>query len=309
MRPSPRAAALLGACCLAFSGIFFRFSGASPSTATVFRCLYALPLLLALGAWEDRRYGGRSRRDRLVCLLAGIFFAVDLLTWQHSVVAVGAGLATVLANMSVLGVGLAGWLLLGERPTGRMFAGLVLVLAGAILISGVADRGAYGADPPLGVVFGLSAAAAYAGYLLLVRHGNPGGRHPFGALFDASLAAAATAAIVGIGVGDVRFDPYWPAHGWLLLVAFTSQVVGYGLVNFSLPHLPAVLTSILLLLQPAMTLLFAAILLAEAPSPLQLGGVALVMGGVAVAAARRRRGPGEPTGERVVPAVILPAVD
>ena len=53
----PRAAALLGASCIAFSGIFYRWAEVSPSTGTVFRALFGLPLL-GLVAWlEHRRYG------------------------------------------------------------------------------------------------------------------------------------------------------------------------------------------------------------------------------------------------------------
>jgi drug/metabolite transporter (DMT)-like permease len=289
MAISPRVAALLGAACLAFSGIFYRLSGASPSTATLFRCLYALPLLFLLGWLEDRHSGGRARRDRLICMLAGVFFAFDLVPWQHAVNLVGAGLATTITNLSVIVVGVLGWLLLRERPTARMLGGLVLVVGGAVLISGVLEKGAYGSDPPLGVAFGLVAACSYSGYLLLIRHGNRDGRHAMGALGDATVAAAVCAAIEGIVVGDIQFVPYLPAHAWLLLVALTSQVAGYGLVNVSLPRLPAVLTSILLLLQPAMTVFFAWLILAETPSWLQLGGVALVMAGVVVAAAARSR--------------------
>jgi drug/metabolite transporter (DMT)-like permease len=286
---SPRLAALLGASCLAFSGIFYRLSGASPSTATLFRCLYALPILFLLGALEDRRAGPRARRDRLICALAGAFFAFDLLPWQHAVNYVGAGLATTVTNMSVIIVALVGWLLFRERPSARMFAGLCLVLSGAVLISGVLEKGAYGADPPLGVGFGLVAAVSYTGYLLLIRHGNRSGGDPMGALGDASAAAAAVALVEGLVVGDLSLVPTLPMHAWLILVAITSQVVGYGLVNLSLPRLPAVLTSILLLLQPAMTVFFAWLLIGEAPSPLQLGGVALVMAGVITAARRADR--------------------
>ncbi|HTC86187.1 MAG TPA: hypothetical protein VK656_05760, partial [Candidatus Acidoferrum sp.] len=56
----PRLTALVGAMCIAFSGIFFRYSGVSPSTATVFRCLYALPFLYLLARSEGRELGRRS---------------------------------------------------------------------------------------------------------------------------------------------------------------------------------------------------------------------------------------------------------
>jgi drug/metabolite transporter (DMT)-like permease len=290
----PRLAALSGATFLAFSGIFYRFSGASPSTATVFRCLYALPFLAFLGRNEGRDHGARSARGRALALAAGVFFAFDLLFWQHSIEQVGAGLATVLANLQVVVVAIVGWLLLGERPSGRLLAALPLAVGGTVLISGVLEDGAYGDNPLLGVGFGLAAAVSYAGYLLLIRRANPGGRYPWSSLLDASASAAASAAVVGLAVGDLVLTPAWPAHGWLFLVAITSQVVGYGLVNFALPHLPAAVTSLLLLIQPVVTVAAAALLLAEAPSPLQLAGVALILGGVLLAAAPRRASGDQP---------------
>ncbi|MEO5939359.1 MAG: EamA family transporter, partial [Candidatus Limnocylindrales bacterium] len=51
----------------------------------------------------------------------------------------------------------------------------------------------------------------------------------------------------------------------------------------SLSRLPAVLTSIILLAQPVMTVVLAIVLLHEAPTVNQLLGVALVIGGIAVA--------------------------
>ena len=156
-----------------------------------------------------------------------------------------------------------------------------------LLISGLLERGAYGADPPLGVAFGLGAGASYAGYLLIIRQGNRDGRRPFGTLFDASAACVVVAALAGIVVGDLDLVPSWPAHGWLIALALISQVAGYGLINLSLPRLPAVLTSVLLLAQPIATLIFSGLLLGEAPSVLQLGGVTLILGGVLLAAVRR----------------------
>ncbi len=73
------------------------------------------------------------------------------------------------------------------------------------------------------------------------------------------------------------------------MVALTSQVVGYGLINGSLPHLPAAVTSVILLAQPIITLVAAAIILGERPSIVQVSGVALLLAGVLVAAGPRRR--------------------
>jgi drug/metabolite transporter (DMT)-like permease len=290
----PRLTAFLGAMCIAFSGIFFRFSGESPSTATVFRCLYALPFLALLAAAEGRQLGPRSTPSRLIAMAAGLFFASDLVFYHHGVEEVGAGLGTVIPNLQVVIVAIAGWLLLGERPDRNTIFALPVVVVGALLVSGLLEHGAYGRNPPLGVGFGLAAGASYAGYLLIIRQVNRDGRRGFATLLDASAATVVAAGLVGIAGGDLDLVPSWPAHGWLIALALTSQVVGYGLINLSLPRLAAVLTSIILLAQPVATLLFGAILLAEAPSPIQLGGVGLILGGVLIATARRQARPIEP---------------
>jgi drug/metabolite transporter (DMT)-like permease len=277
--------------CIAFSGIFFRYSGVSPSTATVFRCLYALPLLALLAYRERSVHGPRTRRNHVVAIVAGVFFASDLTLYHHAVQHVGAGLGTVIPNLQVVIVAIVGWLFLGEHPDRRTWLAMPVAVAGVLLISGLLEHGAYGADPPLGVAFGLGAGASYAGYLLIIRQGNRDARRPFGTLFDASAATVVVAALAGVVVGDLNLVPSWPAHGWLLALALTSQVAGYGLINLSLPRLPAVLTSVLLLSQPIATLIFSALLLKEAPSALQLGGVALILGGVILATARRATAP------------------
>jgi drug/metabolite transporter (DMT)-like permease len=69
----------------------------------------------------------------------------------------------------------------------------------------------------------------------------------------------------------------------MVLLALSSQVLGWLLISVSLPRLPAVLTSILLMLQPVSAVFLAALLLSEAPSAIQLAGVAVVLGGVLVA--------------------------
>src|SRR5439155_23442245 len=118
-----------------------------------------------------------------------------------------------------------------------------------------------------------------------IRYSNRAGSRAFGSLLDASAATVVVGIMVGLLVGDLDLRPSLPAHAWLILLALTSQVAGNGLINISLPRLPAVLTSILLLAQPVMTVILGALLLGEAPSPGQLLGVGLILGGVALATA------------------------
>src|SRR5919201_2051133 len=137
----PRAMAIAGALTIAFSAILVKQSGVSPSTAAIFRCAYALPVLGAIAWLEDRRLGSRSWHDRRVAVASGVFFAADLILWHHSIGDVGAGLATVLANIQVVLVPLVAWAILSEKPGRNVLAALPIALLGVVLISGVLEHG------------------------------------------------------------------------------------------------------------------------------------------------------------------------
>jgi drug/metabolite transporter (DMT)-like permease len=279
----PRLAALLGALLIAFSGIFYRFALVSPATATVFRCLYGLPILAAVAWLERRRYGPLPGSVIRLSLVAGAFFAADLLSWHHAVDAVGAGLATVLGNLQVLVVPLVAWAVYRERPPQAVIAALPVVLGGAILISGVIGSGAYGVNPPLGVALGTFTAFAYSGYLLVIRRGGRDLRRPAGPVAISTLSTMACAIVFGALSRELDPIPHFPSHGWLILVGITSQSIGYLVISISLPRLPASLVSIILMAQPVATVALAYVLLGETPSAAQLIGVVLVIGGIALA--------------------------
>jgi drug/metabolite transporter (DMT)-like permease len=285
----PIVAALAGALAIAFSGILFRVAHVSPTTGAVFRCLYALPILWPLSLREDRRYGPRPLGQRALAWLAGLFFAVDLVAWHQGIEEVGAGLATVLGNLQVVLVGVLAWLILRERPSNRALAAIPVALVGVVLISGVLERGAYGRNPGLGVAFGILTALSYAGFLLVLRQGNADIRRPAGPLFDATLVSGLACIPIGLVWGNLDWTPGWSAQGYLLLLAWSSQALGWLLISITLPRLPAALTSVLLTFQPVLSVLFAWAILAESPSALQLGGVALVLCGLLIVSAGRRQ--------------------
>ena len=79
-----------------------------------------------------------------------------------------------------------------------------------------------------------------------------------------------------------------------LLLALSSQALGWLLISITLPRLPAALTSVLLTFQPVLSVLFAWAILSESPSGLQLGGVACVLAGLLIVSAGRRQEPRAP---------------
>lgn len=299
----PRAAAATAALGISSAALLFVLSGASPSTATVFRCLYALPLLYLLVRREDALYGARPIRARRWAWLAGIFFAGDLLLYHHAILLMGAGLATVLVNVQVVIVLFAAWAIWHERPSASQALAVPIALTGIVLISGVLDADAYGRDPALGSVLAILTAVCYAGYLLLLRKGRDRQRAT-GPIFDATLTCGLAGLAAGVIVGDLEAMPSLPMHGWLIALALSAQVAGQVLIAVALPRLPAVATSIILLIQPVLATIFGMAILAEAPSTPQLVGVVLVIGGVLLGSLRSGQS-GPPRGA-MGPAVATP---
>ena len=203
----------------------------------------------------------------MLAWIAGCFFAADLILWHHSIAAVGAGLATVLANVQVVLVPIAAWLLLSEEPSGRVAAAVPVVLIGVVLISGVVGAGAYGEQPgsrrllraaDRRRVRGLPADAP--GRLVATcaaRAGRSSTRRSPARSRSCWSAGCSTISSCG---------PAWEAFAWLVTLALTSQVLGWLLIAAALPRAPAAISSVVLTLQPVAAVLLAIVLLDEDPS-------------------------------------------
>jgi drug/metabolite transporter (DMT)-like permease len=272
---------LAGILTISWSAILTSLAGVQPTTAAFFRAAYALPALLVL--WYGVRYRDtRPRRNRIMAFVAGLALAADLTAWHHSIDLIGAGLATLLANVQVVLVPLAAWLILEERPSRAALLAAPVVFAGVVLVSGLGRDDALGRDPIGGIVFGLITAAFYATFIFLLRWANRDYLAPAqGPLMDATGGAVVGAFVFGLFDSSFSLQLSWPAHGWLVALALTAQVAGWLAVSYALPRLAAADTSVMLLLQPAGAVVWAAIVLDEIPSDIQWLGVAVVLVGLA----------------------------
>ena len=304
----PVAAATAGAVCISSSAVLMKLaSTASPSVVALGRCAFALPVLGVLALREHRRWRGplgpgggggdgtapMPRRSRWLARLAGVFLAADLILWSHTIAAIGAGLGTVVGNLEVLIISLLAWLVLGERPGRSLVLASPVMLAGLVLVGGLADVGgshAYGTDPALGAGLGVGVAVLYAVYILMLRQATSAagpGTAVAAPLFEATAGAVVGSAVLGLVLGEERLGPPWPALGWIVLLALSSQVIGWLLITVSMPRLAAGTIGALLLIQPAGSVALSYVILGERPSLLQLAGVALVLTGVVVAVTGR----------------------
>ncbi|EME61734.1 DMT family transporter [Amycolatopsis decaplanina] len=275
----PKAQGVLGALAIALSAPLVALSGVSSTTATFFRCLFALPILVVLALSRERghRPTPAARRRHV---LAGVLFGVDMVLWSEAILSVGAGVATALVNVQVILVPLAGLLWFGERPPRSFWLSVPVMLAGTALAGGLADGGAAGSDPWYGTVMALLAGVAYAGYLILLRRAGTEGGGRTTMLATATAASASVGGLSGLAAGNLDVTPPVSALLWLFVLAVTGQVLGWLLIGRALSALPAGGGSAVLMLQPAAAILFGAALLGQWPTPLQLTGCALVVAAV-----------------------------
>ncbi len=280
----------LGAATISSSPVLVVLSGASAVSTAFYRSAIALPVLLALAALEQRKHGRRSLRQRLTAGTAGVFLAVDLILWTHSIADIGAGVATVLGNLQVLIVAGISWLIWHERPSRAVIIAIPVVMAGVVLVSGLVGKPATGQHPLAGVIYGLGTAVAYSGFLMILRRSSADSSHVAGPVADSTAGATAASLVAGLALGGLGLHPLWPSLGWLIVLGLVSQVAGWLLITSSLPKLPATISSLMLVLQPAASLVIAAAVINERPTLLQIFGAALTCcGALAASLATTRR--------------------
>lgn len=282
------AAAFLGAVTISFSAIFFALAEVSPVTGAFYRSAYALPVLAVIW-WLRRGDDTRPSASRWLAIGAGLALGVDVVTWHVAIDLIGAGLATLLANTQVVFVATAAWILFGERPNRTILTAIPVILVGVALVSGVGQVEAFGQNPVLGTIIALVAAMFYATFLVAFRHSNKVQAPAAGPLMEATFGAMLAALVAGLVGPGIELGFTWPAHGWLLALALGAQVAGWLLIGYALPRLPAVETATIVLLQPALTLVWGAIIFGESPSAIQIAGAVIVLAGVAAAVMARER--------------------
>jgi drug/metabolite transporter (DMT)-like permease len=275
----------LGALAISFSAVFMKLVAVGPTTAGFYRMLFGGALLAAWLVVRGERPSLGGARGWL--LAAALAFALDLIFWHRSILEVGTGLATLLANFQVFLVALASIALLGERGGWRVAVAIPLALVGLMLIVGI-DPAALAPDRQRGIAFGLATALCYAGYLLSlrqVRATGPGS--PIATVATISLLSAVLLGGAVLIEGESFAIPSLADLGLLLLYGLLGQVLGWVLISRAMDRIPTTMVALVLLLQPVFAYLWDVAFFARRFTALELGGAALALLAIQLGATRR----------------------
>jgi drug/metabolite transporter (DMT)-like permease len=276
-----------GILCISWSAIFVRWSDIPGVASAFYRVLIPAVILLPTALF-DRGRGRVNLRTLAIIAVGGFFFAADLALYNTAILRTSAANATLLGNNTPIAVGLLTWMVFGRRPMPAFWIGLILALAGALVIvwADLARHVQFGS----GDLMSLGAAACFAVYLMATeRVRGTTGTLAFLrlAMISSVLSLLAMNLIVGVSLSI----PPGRTIGGLLGLGLVSQLGGYLALTYALGHLPATVTSVSLLVQGPLTAILAAWLLGEPLTGALILGGALVLLGVGLA--NRDRPPAE----------------
>jgi drug/metabolite transporter (DMT)-like permease len=272
-------ALVAGILCIAWSAIFVRWTDIPGPASAFYRML--IPAVALLPTFYFDR-GGQRLNGRMLWIIAlgGLFFALDLALYNSSILKTSAANATLLGNNTPIVVGLVSWLMLGRRPQRAFWLGLLMAIAGTLVILR-ADLGKHG-QLGLGDLMALGAGACFAVYLLATERV----RTTTGTLAFLRLAMVSSTValfLINVVLGISLRVPHGRTIWAILGLGLVSQLGGYLALTYALGHLPATITSITMLTQVPLTALMAAVLLGEALTLPQIVGGVLVLIGVGLA--------------------------
>ncbi len=274
-------ALLAGNIALALGASFVRLADTGPVSAAFWRLFLALPFLILLARGMGQPLGGIPRKAMALVALGSVAFAFDLALWHFGIGYTRLGNATLFGNAGSIVLMIWGFIVARMLPRPFEWFAMICALAGAGILMGRSLE--ISGATLLGDLLSLGAGLLYAVYLLTLQ----GARKAIG-----SSSLLVWVSVFGCPVlllyAWLMGEPIWPGD-WrpIIALAFTSQLVGQGLIVFSLRHLPPLVIGLALLTQPAVAALSGYLAFGEVLTVLDVVGMAMLGASLAVARARR----------------------
>jgi drug/metabolite transporter (DMT)-like permease len=267
------------ALCFGAMPIFARAAyagGADTRTLLLLRFTSAAAILWAIVAVR-RPALPRGRALATLAAMGGIGYAGQAFSYFFALTLASAGLVSLLLYLYPAFVALLSRVVLRHPLSRLQLAAIAMALAGSVLTIG---RGGDGS--PLGILFGVLAAAIYSVYIVT------GSRIPPGVGPTASSTIVISAAALVYGAVALVRGVSLPvtAGGWAGVagVAVIGTVLAIGFFLAGLERIGPVRASIYSTLEPAFTVLLAVLLLGEGVGPLRLAGGAMILAAVVLLA-------------------------
>lgn len=286
-------AALLGGnIALALGPWLVRLTDTGPVSAAFWRLFLALPVLVVFARVAGQRLTGMPAKTYALVAIGALAFAGDLASWHIGIGMTRLGNATLFGNAGSIILLFWGFIIARMLPKGFEWLAIVCALGGAGILLGRSLE--ISTQTFLGDLFCLAAGLLYAVYLLTLQGERAkkegGGFGSWSLLVWVSIFAAPALLVLALLLGE----PVWPTDWTPVVVLFiSSQLIGQGLMVYSLGHFPPLIIGLALLTQPAIAALIGWSVFGEVLSALDVAGMVLLGSALVVARANTRKaGPG-----------------
>jgi drug/metabolite transporter (DMT)-like permease len=241
-----------------------------------------LPLVLARSRAE---LGALARRDWWLAVASGAFLALHFAAWIASLEYTTVASSVALVTTNPIWIAIFSVVVLRERMPGvrALAVGLSLAGSGVILWADAGSVSAGASNPGLGNALALAGSLTVCGYLLIGRRLR--GHMSLLAYIGVVYAVAALCLMVLALLFDTQMAGY-PKVAWILLAAMAlgPQLLGHSAFNYALKHVSATMIALAVLGEPVGSTLLAWLLFGETVGSVKLGGMALLLGGIFLAA-------------------------
>jgi drug/metabolite transporter (DMT)-like permease len=230
--------------------------------------------LIVYLAWSRRLRLPDRRRGRIIA--AGVILAAHWATFFAAVKATDVAVALAVFYLGPILASVVAPSVLGGRAGRPAYLGLGLGFTGVLLVA----RPGGGATLP-GVAWASAAAVTFAALVLIAK---PAAEELGGLIVAAGELVVASVVLspwtARAAVESLEFLPEF------LILGVVLTGVGFAVLWNAAGHLPVAVVSVLMYLEPAFAVIWAAVFLSESPDALAWIGVALVVGGGVLAAVR-----------------------
>ncbi|NNC59348.1 MAG: DMT family transporter [Erythrobacter sp.] len=269
-----------------------RLADSGPVSAAFWRLALALPFLAMLARASGQRLGGIPRRTMYLVALGSLAFALDLASWHFGIGLTRLGNATLFGNAGSIVLLFWGFIIGRMMPRGSEWLAIAFALGGAAILMGESLE--ISTTTLVGDLFCLAAGLSYAVYLLTLQDA----RKDIGAwslLVWVSIFACPVLLALALALGEPVIPTDWTP---LIVLSVLSQLVGQGLLVFSLRHFRPLIIGLALLTQPAIAALYGYGVFGEVLGAWDILGMVLLGSALVVARMQQgrvagiRRGPG-----------------
>lgn len=266
----------LGVVAIAWSAIFVRWTQMPGAVSAFYRMFVASVVLWPALLLSEVKLAGVSRGAFVLAALGGLFFAGDVALFNTAVLHTSAGSATFLANNAPLLVGLLTWAITRRVPSGRFWTALAISLSGAWLIVSVDAH--HAAAESSADLLAVGSSVCFALYLLTTERLRRS--MDTRVLVTVSATASAVALLVVSLVTRMSLAiPNKESLAAVVGLGMVCQIAGYFCLTYALGHLPATVTSVVLLAVAPLTAVLAFGLFGERMTLLQMiGGIFVILG-------------------------------